>query len=114
MPEVHDAGTTNTDLAGPAMRLTCNCPACAGSGTPDDPAAPVADGTGIPQLDALGFLLDPSSPLSGLVGTTLSGLPVWSAYETAAHIARPAGTWADYHDDLQVTYRSPEIGRAHV
>jgi Ca2+-binding RTX toxin-like protein len=53
---------------------------------------------------ATGFLLDPSSPDSGLIGTSINGLPVWSAYQTAAHIARPGGTWADYAASMDVSY----------
>jgi Ca2+-binding RTX toxin-like protein len=53
---------------------------------------------------ATGFTLDPSSPDSGLIGTTINGLPVWSAYQTATHIVRPGGTWADYAPGLDVSY----------
>ncbi|MDZ7858763.1 LamG-like jellyroll fold domain-containing protein [Sphaerotilus sp.] len=92
------------DTAAPVTALTCNCPVCSGTVNTDTSDLPVPDGSGIPQLDEQGFLLDPSNPASGLVGTTLSGLPVWSAYETAAHIARPGSSWADFHPDLLVTY----------
>jgi Ca2+-binding RTX toxin-like protein len=53
---------------------------------------------------ATGFILDPSSPDSGQIGTTIDGLPVWSAYQTAAHIARPSGTWTDYAPGMRVSY----------
>jgi Ca2+-binding RTX toxin-like protein len=53
---------------------------------------------------ATGFTLDPSSPDSGLIGTSISGLSVWSAYQTAAHIVRPGGTWADYAPAMDVSY----------
>jgi Ca2+-binding RTX toxin-like protein len=53
---------------------------------------------------ATGFLIDPSSPDSGLIGTSIAELPVWSAVRTAAHIARPGGTWADYEPGLAVSY----------
>jgi Ca2+-binding RTX toxin-like protein len=62
---------------------------------------------------ATGFLLDPSSPDSGLIGTTINLLPVWSAYQTAQHIARPDGTWADFEPALVVTY-SFQVGRANI
>ncbi|MCW1917291.1 M10 family metallopeptidase C-terminal domain-containing protein [Rhodobacter sp. KR11] len=50
--------------------------------------------------DAQGFLIDPSSPASGKIGTTIGGLAVWSAVQTAAHLVRPWGTWTD----LTVSY----------
>jgi Ca2+-binding RTX toxin-like protein len=53
---------------------------------------------------ATGFLLDPSSPDSGLVGTTINNLPVWTAYQTAAHIVRPGNTWVDFAPGMVVTY----------
>ena len=53
--------------------------------------------------DVTGYL-DPSNPLSGLVGTQIEGKDVWSAYQTAQHIARFKTTWADGDDDLIVTY----------
>ena len=84
--------------------LACSCPICSGTGNADTNQLSVPDTAGIPQLDEQGFLLDPSNPASGLVGTTLSGLPIWSAYETAAHIVRPGSSWADFHSDLLVTY----------
>lgn len=94
---------SDADLAPAApsyMDYACACPACSGTVA----EAPVADGAGIPQLDDQGFLLDPSSPESGLVGTTIGGLPVWSAYRTAAHITRPGGSWADVTTDLAVSF----------
>jgi Ca2+-binding RTX toxin-like protein len=65
---------------------------------------PTADASGIAQLDAQGFLLDVSNPASGLVGTSIAGFPIWSDIQTAAHIARPTGTWADFTSDLVLTY----------
>jgi Ca2+-binding RTX toxin-like protein len=53
---------------------------------------------------ATGFTLDPSHPDSGLVGMNLNELPVWTAYQTAAHLARPGNSWADYAPGLVVTY----------
>ena len=53
--------------------------------------------------DVTGYL-DPSNPLSGLVGTQIDGKDVWSAYQTAQHIARFQTTWADGDDDLELTY----------
>ena len=54
--------------------------------------------------DAQGFLIDPSSPASGLVGTAIGGLAVWSAVQTATHLTRPWGSWAVTGNDLVVTY----------
>lgn len=89
----------------PVTRMTCSCPVCSGIRTSEgDSAQAVPDRSGIAQLDEQGFLLDPSHPASGLVGTLLGGLPVWSAYETAMHIARPYGSWANWNPDLKVTY----------
>ena len=81
----------------------CACPLCAAPETVY--AAVNADAAGIVQLDAQGFLLDVSNPLSGLVGATMSnGMTVLSAYESAMQIARPGGSWADYTLGLSVTY----------
>jgi len=94
-----------THATDPVTRLTCSCPVCSGIRTSgEDSAQAVPDRSGIAQLDEQGFLLDPSHPASGLVGTLLGGLPVWSAYETAMHIARPYGSWANWNPDLKVTY----------
>ncbi len=95
-----DAGTTlgavATDLAGVARVGATDVGAF---------SAPVADASGIAQLDAQGFLLDPSNPESGLVGTTIDGAPIWSATQTATHIARPSGNWTNVNgNDLTVTY----------
>ncbi|NBZ88603.1 LamG-like jellyroll fold domain-containing protein [Stagnihabitans tardus] len=54
--------------------------------------------------DAQGFLIDPSSPASGLIGTTIGGLAVWSAVQTASHLTRPWGSWAVTGTDLVVSY----------
>ena len=99
-----ESASETPDTAASIAKLACSCPVCSGVGNTDINNLPVPDSTGIPQLDEQGFLLDPSNPASGLVGTTLSGLPVWSAYETAAHIVRPGSSWADFHTDLLVTY----------
>lgn len=59
---------------------------------------------GMLQLDAQGLPLDPSRPVSGLVGTKLNPLPVWSAYEATALLARANGTWAVSSPGLVVIY----------
>ncbi|CUH80524.1 M10 family metallopeptidase C-terminal domain-containing protein [Tropicibacter naphthalenivorans] len=47
------------------------------------------------------YTLDPSSPEAGLAGTNAdNGKPIWSATETAAHMVRGWGTWADHAADL--------------
>jgi Ca2+-binding RTX toxin-like protein len=80
------------NLQGAAAMLVANSPVA------------LSDSSGIPQLDANGFLLDPSSPESGLIGTRLNGLAIWSAYQTAAHISQPGGTWADHAPGMNVSY----------
>ncbi len=47
--------------------------------------------------------LDPSNPLSSLVGTQIDGKDIWSAYQTAQYIARYHITWVDT-TDLNLTY----------
>ena len=51
----------------------------------------------------ISYSIDPSAPDSGQVGTSTNGLPIWSAYQTAQHIAR-SGT--DYINDgsMVITY----------
>lgn len=71
---------------------------------PDDAASDAATGGGIDTFATVSagtdYTLDPSSPESGEVGTIAdNGLPIWSAYETAAHLVRPGGTWADHAYD---------------
>lgn len=82
----------------------CGCPICFGSQAPDGSAGLMVDAGGTVQLDAQGFLLDVSNPLSGLVGTTMpNGLRILSSYESAVQIARPA-TWASFDADLELTF----------
>ncbi len=81
----------------------CACPGCCGPVTnPNDATdAGTTDGAAVVPLEGL----DPSSPDSGLVDTNAAnGKPIWSAYQTAAHIARSSLSWAD-GNDLEVTYR---------
>ncbi len=81
----------------------CGCAMCAAPEVQHAAVAP--DATGIVQLDAQGFLLDISNPLSGLVGMVMpNGLPILSSYESAVQIARPGGTWADFTAALTVSY----------
>ncbi len=59
-------------------------------------------------VDVTGYL-DPSNPLSGLVGTQINGKDVWSAYQTAQHIANYRNIWSDTRagdvaPDLEVSY----------
>ncbi|WP_050531347.1 M10 family metallopeptidase C-terminal domain-containing protein [Pseudaestuariivita atlantica] len=75
----------------------CCCPAC---------AAQPYDGE-----------IDPSNPNGGNVGGTQNGLPIWSAYRTAIHIARGSSTYADDNNDpnpgiVEVTYRFQDAASA--
>lgn len=57
--------------------------------------------TEVTTLTGVSYSLDPSSPESGMVGTTAdNGKEIWSAYESAAHIARGYGSWADFGYDI--------------
>ncbi|MCI4662572.1 MAG: M10 family metallopeptidase C-terminal domain-containing protein [Neomegalonema sp.] len=87
-----------------ALLNICLCPVCAVTCRPDE-----GDLTAYSDLSATPlFTLDPSNPDSGLIGTSINGLPVWSAEETAAHIARPYGDWTLYTDEtVTVTYSFP-------
>ncbi len=98
------SASEGTALIEAAASWACACPVCSGTVNTEGDAQALPDAANIPQLDEQGFLLDPSNPASGLVGTTLAGLPVWSAYETAAHITRPSGSWANWNPNLQVSY----------
>ncbi|MEL6700300.1 MAG: hypothetical protein AAFO58_01270, partial [Pseudomonadota bacterium] len=69
----------------------------------------LADQTGS-GTEGVSYGIDPSSGESGLVGTIAdNGLPIWSAYQTAQHIANFTSTWADDGDDpgtaTEVTFR---------
>lgn len=47
--------------------------------------------------------LDPSSAISGLIGTDINDMPIWSAYQSAAYIARAGTDWLA-GGDMTVTY----------
>ncbi len=58
-----------------------------------------------PECCAADHSPDASSDASGLIGTFAdNGKPIWSAYQTANHIARTGHSWANNETDLVVDY----------
>ena len=90
------------DAASEWHQSVCMCPGCM-AGTY------LAENTGGGTPSEVSFGLDPSSQESGQIGSVIDGLPIWSAYQTAQHIARFSSTYADDGDDpgtsTQVSFR---------
>ncbi|HNG79167.1 MAG TPA: M10 family metallopeptidase C-terminal domain-containing protein, partial [Burkholderiaceae bacterium] len=101
-------GSTSSDgdsQGSSAANWGCNCPLCSGTYNPDAVASQATYGSSSLNQDDQGFTIDVSNPASGLVGTTMAnGLPIFSAYETAAQIARPGNTWVTIKPSLEITY----------
>ncbi len=88
----------------------CMCPGCmADTYLSEDTGPEVSPGE-------VTYDVDPSSTESGLIGTAINGLDIWSAYRTAQHIARFSSTYADDGDDpgtsTEVTFRFQDAASA--
>ena len=76
----------------------CSCPGCSGPEEQDDYG----------MVLTTQYEIDPSNPDSGDVGTNgPNGKPIWSAFQTAAHINRPYGAWTEINQSMTVTYSFP-------
>lgn len=88
----------------------CMCPGCMANTYLNEDNGPTVD------PDDVSYDIDPSSTDSGLIGTAINGLDIWSAYRTAQHIARFSSTYADDGDDpgtsTEVTFRFQDAASA--
>ncbi|MEM1302292.1 MAG: M10 family metallopeptidase C-terminal domain-containing protein, partial [Pseudomonadota bacterium] len=88
----------------------CMCPGCMANTYLNEDTGP-----GVREGET-SYDIDPSSTESGLIGSALNGLDIWSAYRTAQHIARFSSTYADDGDDpgtsTEVTYRFQDAASA--